>query len=114
MAATVDSLRVYLGLDPASTVDEEAMGAAVAAANAAAMYWRADVTTDPGDGTMLPTWPADIDQGAHIQAARWYGRRGSVGGSVAYADLGIASLPRLDPDVRFLWRLGEYQRSVIA
>lgn len=114
MPATVASLKVYLGLDPATSTDEAAMTAAVDAANAAAVKWRADVTTDAATGAVLPTWPADIEQGAHLFASRLYGRRASIGGSVGFADLGIAPLPRIDPDVRALWELGEYQRSVIA
>ena len=113
MAATVDGLKTYLGLSPAESVDDAAMAGAVAAANAMARVWRPDVTLDP-DGVELPDWPEQILQGAYTYAARLYGRRGSVAGIAAFADVGVAMLPRLDPDVRALWELGEYQRSVIA
>lgn len=113
MPATVASLKAYLGVDPASTTDEVAMGAAVDAANTQATIWRPDVTLDD-TGTGLPSWPANIDQGALTYAARLYGRRGSVQGVAAFADLGVSMLPRIDPDVRALWELGEYQRSVVA
>jgi hypothetical protein len=113
MPATVAALRIHLGLDPASTVDEAAMGAAVAAANDLATTWRPDVTLD-GDGVQLPTWPPRIDQGAVIEAARLYGRRGSVQGVAAFADMGVSLLPSLDPEVRSLWELGAFQPSVIA
>jgi hypothetical protein len=114
MPATVITLRVYLGIDPASTVDEQAMTFAVEAANDVVANWRPDLTTDPGDGTILSTWPARAEQAALVQAARLYGRRGSVQGVAAFADIGVSLLPRLDPEVRSLLELGEYQPPVIA
>ncbi|MET0767369.1 MAG: hypothetical protein ABWY50_06980 [Aeromicrobium sp.] len=113
MAATVAGLRTYLGIDPASTVDEEAMTAAVAAANDFVAVLRPDLTHDP-DGAPLTEWPARVDQAALVQAARLYGRRGSVQGIAAFADIGVSMLPRLDPEVRSLLELGEYQPSVVA
>jgi hypothetical protein len=113
MPATVATLRTYLGIDPASTVDEAAMGSAVAAANDAVVTFRADLTTD-ADGAVLDTWPPRADQAALVEAARLYGRRGSVQGVAAFADLGVSLLPRLDPEFRMLLELGEFQRSVVT
>jgi len=113
MPATAASLRTYLGIDPASSVDQAAMDAAVAAANDAVSNWRPDLTRD-ADGVPLPVWPARVDQAANVQAARLYGRRGSVQGVAAFADLGVSLIPRIDPEVRSLLELGEYQQSVIA
>ena len=107
MSATVESLRTYLGLDPANTHDAEAMQYAVDAANDVVMQWRSDLTT-------TEPWPPRCDQAALIQAARLYGRRGSVQGVAAFADIGVTLMPRLDPDVRSLLQLGEYQPSVVA
>jgi hypothetical protein len=111
--ATVETLRTYLGLDPASTVDEAAMGSAVAAANDLVATYRRDLTIDEA-GAPLDEWPARAEQAALVQAARLYGRRGSVQGVAAFADLGVSLLPRLDPEFRSLLQLGEYQTSVIA
>jgi hypothetical protein len=113
MPATVSTLRTYLGVDPASTVDEVAMGGAVAAANDLVQSLRPDLTTD-GDGVPLPAWPPRCDQAALVEAARLYGRRGSVQGIAAFADVGVSMLPRLDPEVRSLLQLGEYQPSTVA
>ena len=113
MPATVATLRTYLGVDPASTVDEEAMGGAVAAANDLVTVLRPDLTTGE-DGAPLATWPPRCTQAALVEAARLYGRRGSVQGVAAFADVGVSMLPRLDPEVRSLLELGEYQRSVVA
>jgi len=114
MPATVASLKTYLGIAPASTVDEDAMSAAVAAANDLVGVYRPDLVTDPATGDPLATWAPRADQAALVQAARLYGRRGSVQGIAAFADVGISMLPRLDPEFRSLLELGEYQRSVIA
>jgi hypothetical protein len=113
MPATVATLRTYLGVDPASTHDEDAMAAAVAAANDLVAAFRPDLTLDP-DGAPLATWPPRCDQAAHVEAARLYGRRGSVQGIASFADVGVSMIPRLDPEVRSLLELGEYQRNVIA
>jgi hypothetical protein len=113
MAATVEGLKTYLGLAPAEAPDDAAMASAVAAANAMARQWRPDVTVD-ADGQELADWPAQIDQGAYVYAARLYGRRGSVAGIAAFSEAGVSMIPRLDPDVRSLWELGEYQRNVVA
>ena len=107
MPATVPALRTYLGIDPASTTDEEAMGAAVAAANDLVGTLRPDLTANE-------PWPARAHQAALVEAARLYGRRGSVQGIAAFADIGVSLLPRLDPEVRSLLELGEYQPSVMA
>jgi hypothetical protein len=111
--ASVDALKIHLGLDPASTVDAAAMGAACDASNDLVAQLRPDLTHDP-DGLPLPSWPARVDQAAIIEAARLYGRRGSVQGIAAFADIGVSLLPRLDPEVRSLLELGEYQPPVIA
>ena len=107
MPATVAAVRVYLGVDPASSTDEEALTAAVDAANDLVGQLRPDLTaTEP--------WPARAHQAAIVEAARLYGRRGSVQGIAAFADIGVSLLPRLDPEVRSLLELGEYQPSVVA
>ena len=42
------------------------------------------------------------------------GRRGSVQGVAAFADIGVTYMPRLDPDLMTLLELGDYQQSVVA
>lgn len=107
MGATVEKLKVYLGLDPASTHDAEAMQYAVDAANALVTQWRPDLATgDP--------WDPRAEQAALLQASRLYGRRGSVQGVAAFADIGVSLMPRLDPDLQPLLELGIYQPSVVA
>lgn len=113
MPATVDALKIHLGLSGASTVDDQAMQDAVDAANDTATVYRPDLTVD-ANGDTYAVWPAGIDKGAVMLAARLYGRRGSVTGIAAYTDIGVAMLGRLDPDVRLLWELGEFQGPVIA
>lgn len=113
MAATVEGLKTYLGLGTAASSEDDALASAVAAANAMAKQWRPDVTLDD-TGAELALWPPQIDQGALTYAARLYGRRGSVAGVASFTEAGVSLIPRLDPDVRSLWELGEYQRNVVA
>lgn len=89
------------------------MDAAVAAANDLVAQYRPDLTHD-ADGALLTEWAPRADQAALVEAARLYGRRGSVQGIAAFADVGVSMLPRLDPEFRSLLQLGEYQPSAIA
>lgn len=97
----------FLGLQPSRDVDRAAMEAAVAAANDIVLAYRRDLAD-------AETWPARVEQAATQQAARLYGRRGSVQGVAAFQDVGVSLLPRIDPDVRLALELGEYQPSVVA
>jgi hypothetical protein len=110
MPATTATLRTYLGIDPASITDEEAMGMAIDAANDLVSVLRPDLTVAIPGGV----WAPRAEQAANVEAARLYGRRGSVQGVAAFADIGVSLLPRLDPEVRSLLELGEYQQSVVA
>lgn len=114
MATTVAAVRTFLGVDPASTTDEDALTAAVAAANDWVVQVRPDWTTDETTGDVLDVWPPSADQAATMQAAHDYGRRGSTAGVAAFQDVGVTFIPRMDPDVRRLLQLGEYQGPVVA
>lgn len=120
MPATTASLRTYLGLDPATAVDEAAMQMAVDAANDLVAALRPDLTggTPVVNPLIAPAppvaWAARAEQAANVEAARLYGRRGSIQGVAAFADIGVSLLPRMDPEVRSLLELGEYQPSVVS
>jgi len=107
MPATVESVLAHLGLSQTRPADDEALNQAIRAANDLVAVLRPDLTADP-------TWTPRADQAATMQAARLYGRRGSITGIAAFAEAGVALLPRLDPDVALLLELGSYQRSVVA
>lgn len=107
MPATVGTLQTHLGIAGARDVDVQAMQFAVDAANGVVAVFRPDVAD-------LAAWPPEVESAALIQAARIYGRRGSVQGIAAFQDIGAVTLGRLDPDVRLLLGLGEYQESAIG
>ena len=107
MPATVATLQTYLGVTTARQVDTDAMTIAVDAANDLVVTLRPDMAG-------LADWPSAIEDGALIQAARLYGRRGSVQGIAAFQDIGAITLGRLDPDFRLALGLGEYQPSAVA
>jgi hypothetical protein len=112
MPTTVDRLKIHLGITPARPVDDEALADAVAAANDLVVTLRPDLP--PVDPDLQEDWPPRADEAATLQAARLYGRRGSVQGIASFQDVGVSLLPRIDPDVRLLLELGEYQESGIA
>lgn len=119
MPTTVDRLTTHLGLTPPRPVDTAALQAAVDAANDVVAALRVDLPAPDPDAAPPTTWdditwPARVDQAAVLEAARLYGRRGSVQGVAAFADAGVSLLARLDPDVRVLLELGEFQRSAFA
>jgi predicted TIM-barrel fold metal-dependent hydrolase len=105
------AVSAFLGLSPARPVDDDAMTAAVAAANDAVAAWRPDLEDPATEGA---TWPPRADQAATMQAARLYGRRGSVQGVAAFQDTGVSFMPQLDPDLQTMLELGPYQPSVVA
>jgi hypothetical protein len=112
MPTTVDRLKTHLGLSGARQVDEDAMQDAVDAANDLVAALRTDLDPiDPHPSQDPVVWPPRVDEAATLQAARLYGRRGSVQGVAAFADAGVSLLARLDPDVRVLLQLGENQDS---
>jgi hypothetical protein len=119
MPTSVDRLKTHLGLTPGRPVDDAALADAVDAANDLIAQLRADLPQlvdqagQPVDPATI-VWPPRCDEAATLQAARLYGRRGSVQGVAAFADAGVSLLARLDPDVRVLLELGEYQRSAFA
>lgn len=108
MATTVERLVTHLGISGARPVDAAAMSDAVNAANDIVASLRLDLPAPPAP------WPARADEAATLQAARLYGRRGSVQGVAAFQDAGVSLLARLDPDVRLLLELGENQPSAFA
>ena len=108
---TTAAVSSFLGLSPARPVDDEALAAAVAAANDAVWTWRQDLDDPSAEGTV---WPPRVDFAATIEAARLYGRRGSVQGVAAFQDTGVSFLPSLDPEVKSLLEIGQFQPSVVA
>ncbi len=112
MPTTLASVQLYLGFTSSRQVDVDALDLAVGAANDMVAAYRTDLPAL--DGPDPVEWPARADYAATVQAGRLYGRRGSTQGVAAFSDVGVTLLPRLDPDLRALLQLGEYQDSVIA
>jgi len=107
MAATLDKLKIHLGIPASDTHNDEAMQMWLDAANAQVAIWRPDLTaTDP--------WDPRAEGAVYLQASKLVGRRGSVQGVAAFADIGVTYMPRLDPDLMTLLELGDYQQSVVA
>jgi len=114
MPTSLDRVKVHLGISGARPVDDEALSYAVDAANGIVAALRTDLPAlAPPDNTGV-VWPAEVDEAATIQAARYYGRRASVQGVASFQDAGVSLLAWIDPDVRLALGLGEFQPSVVA
>lgn len=61
-----------------------------------------------------PTLPEDIIMAAQFQAQRYYKRRGSPEGVAGTAEWGMATIPRLDPDVAAILTNGGYMNPGIG
>lgn len=67
--------------------------------------------------TGIPTpdlWPADIDLGAAMLAARLHRRRNSPAGVEAFNDMGAVYVSRRDPDIAMLLGLGDWIRPKVG
>jgi hypothetical protein len=61
-----------------------------------------------------PEVPDDIIWAHHMQAHRYYGRKGSPEGIAGTAEWGLSRIPRLDPDVLSILKDGGYMRAGIG
>lgn len=94
MAITVPQLAAYI--DPAAPVEDEHMPVVVGAVNA----W---VVSLHGE-----EWPADVELGALMLAARLHKRRNSPTGIDAVGDIGVSYVSRYDSDLDRLLRLNAW------
>ena len=114
---TPEAVAGYSGIKPADTFDEEAIANATAAA--AVFVQRVCVARFPKDVDGIPDFTVRPDeatyQGALVVAARWYGRRTSQNGIAAFTELGGSTyVPRYDPDIEQLLRIGKYEVGGVA
>lgn len=90
---TSDDVQGHLGVAPASLLDAGALSAAAAAATSWCNRHVVGAAEDVDD------LDADRRLGAVMLAARWYARRTSVNGLVAFGELGASYVMRSDPDI---------------
>lgn len=114
MPTSIGLVRTFLGIAGARPQDDDALEAAVDAANGLVSAFRKDLPAwDPAADPEV-VWPPQVDFAATIQAADLYGRRGSLGGIAGFQEGGVQLIPQLDPNVRSLLQLGNFQDSVVA
>lgn len=96
MAVDLDRVRNYLGVQPGNPpVLDEVLADALEAA-VQRIVARCMPLGDPAQ------WPDVVDQAVTMLAARLYRRRFSVSGFEGFADIGVARVPTLDPDIEDL------------
>jgi len=108
--ATLEATRLQLSLVPADTSDDSFITTVVDAVNAVVR----DIPSAQLDGPELEAWPPNVLLGANILAARLVRRRNSPSGVEALTDQGAIFVPRNDPDVALMLRLGAYQKPVVG
>ena len=105
--ASIEQVRTDLSIDAADNRHDPAIGAVVAAVNAAVRSW-------PVSQHVSGEWPANVERGANMLAARLYRRRESPAGVAAFGDLGPVYVQRNDPDVALLLNLGAYAKPAVG
>lgn len=103
--ATADATKAQLSLVTEAT--DAIVDAAVAAAN---VYVRRQRCADI-DAT---EWPADVELGANMLAARLVRRRNSPDGVAALTDAGAVYIARTDPDIGMLLQVGSYATPAVG
>lgn len=101
---TVETVKVQLTITPDDQRDDTRLTAIVEAVNAMVRTWR---VSELAAG--LEDWPAQVELGAAMLAARLFRRRNSPAGVESFGQLGAAYVMRNDPDIAQLLRLGTYQ-----
>lgn len=108
--ATVAATKLQLQLT--DDRDDEYVATVVEAVNIQVrdMPYPLTVEADPAPAE----WPADIQLGANMLAARLVRRRNSPSGVEAMTDQGAAYVSRNDPDVASLLRIGANAKPMVG
>lgn len=104
---SVGQVKAHLGITDGR--DDAAISSAVDAVNAVVECWPV-----VADAAGAEEWPAYIERGATLLAARLHRRRNSPGGLEALGEFGPAYVQRMDPDVAMLLRLGSWSPPAVG
>jgi len=109
--ATLDGVKLQLGIDAADVRDDPQLQVRVDAVNAQVRRWPvAQVAAGQPDWAMA----ADVVLGANMLAARLYRRKNSPDGVLPFGAEGAVYVQRNDPDVAQLLGLGTWAKPVIG
>lgn len=114
----LESLKGDLGIDEEDTRDDDTLSrvldAAVAFVEQVHEKWYRFEEDDSSSSDDLPEPDAAVYLGTIRLASRWHTRRRSPDGLVEMAELGSSSVPRVDPDIERMLKIGRYRRAVFA
>lgn len=102
-------VKAHLSIAADDTRDDTKLAAIVAAVNNLVRSMR---VSEAAVGQA--SWPARIEYGATMLAARLFRRKNSPAGVEAFGQLGAAYVMRNDPDIAQLLQLGTYQQPQIG
>lgn len=100
---SLSMVRDQLDMAEADTRDDDSLQLIVDAVNSEVRGWRVSEAAVGQD-----EWPARIEQGATMLAARLHRRKGSPAGVEAFGSLGASYVMRTDPDIAMLLKLGSW------
>jgi hypothetical protein len=103
--ASMTATKVMLSIDATDVRDDAELSNIVAAVNAEVRTWPVSTAA-----VGAAAWPANLERGAHMLAARLFRRRNSPAGVESFGSLGAAYVMRTDPDIAMLLKLGSWQR----
>lgn len=115
--ADFDQVKRRAGIPDDDVTEDDDLQLLVAAVNelVQALPVAVPVTiTGSGDQVDTVTWPARVQLGANMLAARLWRRKDTPGGVEAFGDFGVAYVRRNDPDVALLLQLGQYASPVVG
>lgn len=104
--AALDQVKADLSLS--GTHDDDALTSVIAAVNSRVRGL--PVAQLPDTAT---EWPAHVERGANMLAARLFRRRNTPSGVEAFGDVGVY-VRRNDPDVAMLLQLGDYAKPSVG
>lgn len=104
--ASVAQVKADLSL--VGTADDDQLARVVAAVNSRVRVL--PVAQLPDDAT---EWPAHVERGANMLAARLFRRRNTPTGVEAIGDTGLY-VRRNDPDIALLLQLGDYAKPAVG
>lgn len=115
---SLPAVKQQLHIADADTTDDDTLEIIVAAVAAlvrtlpVAGDASADPTTDPI--VLLDEWPAYVEYGSTLLAARLFKRRNSPAGVESFGEFGAVYVMRNDPDIAQMLRLGSWARPGVG
>lgn len=108
--ATLEGAKRAANVDPLDPAEDSTFTPVVEAVNALVRGWPVSQLT----ADVPEPWPANVEHGANMLAARLWRRKDSPSGVAAFGAEGPFYVQRNDPDVAMLLGLGAYAPPAVG